>query len=69
MTLDEIKQAVDAGQSVHWTNIGYVVTKDPLGQNLICFTQNESAIGLTNKAGTRLNGRPHEFFIAQEGIV
>lgn len=64
MTLDEIKQTVDAGQSVHWTNIGYVVTKDPLGQYLICFTPNGSAIGLTNRAGTRLNGRPEDFFIA-----
>ena len=69
MTLDEIKQAVDAGQSIHWMHTGYVVTKDRLGQYLICYTQNESAIGLTNRAGTRLNGRPGEFFIAQEATV
>ncbi len=31
MTLDDIKAAVDAGQTVHWANIGYVVHKDWLG--------------------------------------
>jgi len=63
MTLEEIKTAVDAGNRVHWVNSGYVVTRDDLGQYLITFTRNGSAIGLTNWDGTRLNGEPDEFFI------
>jgi hypothetical protein len=37
------------------------VTLDDLGQYLITFTRNGSAIGLTSRDGTRLNGRPEEF--------
>ena len=64
MTLQEIKQAVGAGKRVHWSNTGYVVTRDRLGQYLITFKKNGSTIGLTNRDGTRLNGKPDEFFIA-----
>lgn len=63
MTLAEIKTAVDVGNCVHWVNSGYVVTRDCLGQYLITFTRNGSAIGLTNRDGTRLNGRTEEFFM------
>jgi len=63
MTLEEIKTAVDAGDRVHWVNSGYVVTRDDLGQYLITFTRNGSAIGLTNRDGTRLTGEPEDFFI------
>lgn len=65
MTMNEIKAAVDAGNRVHWVNSGYVVTRDGLGQYLITFTRNGSAIGLTRRDGTRLNGKPDEFFIAE----
>jgi hypothetical protein len=65
MTLNEIKTAVDAGNRVHWVNSGYVVTRDVLGQHLITFTRNGSAIGLSNRDGTRLNGKPDEFFIGE----
>jgi hypothetical protein len=65
MTLDEIKAAVDAGQTVHWANTGYVVHKDRLGQYLITYLPNGSCIGLTDREGQRLNGREAEFFIAQ----
>lgn len=65
MTLNEIKTAVDAGNRVHWVNSGYVVTRDVLGQYLITFTRNGSAIGLTSRDGTRLNGKPDEYFIAE----
>ncbi len=64
MTLAEIKTAVDAGNCVHWVNRGYVVTRDCLGQYLITFARNGSAIGLTNRDGTGLNGLPEEFFMA-----
>ena len=69
MTLEEIKTAVDAGNRVHWVNSGYVVTRDDLGQYLITFTRNGSAIGLTSRDGTRLNGEPDEFFIGESAEV
>ena len=65
MTLDEIKAAVDAGQTVHWVNTGYVVHKDRLSQYLITYVPNGSCIGLTDREGHRLNGKEAEFFIAQ----
>ena len=68
MTLDEIKAAVDAGKSVHWSNEGYLVHKDVLGQYLITFLPNGSTIGLTNATGDRLNGKEHEFFISSETL-
>ena len=64
MTLDEIKAAVDAGQAVHWVNIGYRVHKDRLGQYLITYVPNGSCIGLTDQSGHQLNGQEAEFFIA-----
>jgi hypothetical protein len=65
MTLDEIKAAVDAGQTVHWANTGYFVHKDRLGQYLITYVSNSSCIGLTDQSGHRLNGNEAEFFIAR----
>lgn len=64
MTLAEIKAAVEAGKTVHWSNTGYVVTKDRLGQFLITFSSNGSTIGLTWADGVTMNGKPEEFFIA-----
>ncbi|CRL11903.1 hypothetical protein NIT7321_02773 [Phaeobacter italicus] len=69
MTLEEIKTAVDAGNRVHWVNRGYVVTRDDLGQYLITYTRNGSAIGLTSRDGTRLNGEPDEFFVGESAEV
>mgnify|MGYP001801730711 CR=1 FL=1 len=65
MTLDDIKAAVDAGQTVHWANTGYVVHKDRLGYYLITYVPNGSCIGLTDQSGQRLNGKETEFFVAQ----
>ena len=45
MTLGEIKTAIDAGQTVHWANTGYVVHKDSLGQYLITFELNGTPSG------------------------
>jgi hypothetical protein len=69
MTLEDIKSAVDAGDRVHWVNRGYVVTRDDLGQYLITYTRNGSAIGLTSRDGTRLNGEPDEFFVGESAEV
>lgn len=64
MNIENIKTAVDAGKIVHWANTGYVVSKDRLGQYLIVYLPNGSAIGLTNRAETRLNGAEGDFYIA-----
>ena len=69
MTVEEIKTAVDAGDRVHWVNSGYVVTRDGLGQYLITFMRNGSAIVLTSRDGTRLNGKPDEFFVGESAEV
>jgi hypothetical protein len=64
MSLAEIKAAVEAGQTVHWKNTGYVVIKDRIGQFLVKFTSNDSCIGLTHKDGVTLNGSEEDFFTA-----
>lgn len=64
MTLNEIKQAVEAGKTVHWSNTGYEVIKDKLGQWLIICV-NGNAIGLTWDDGLTLNGKEEDFFIAE----
>ena len=58
MTLDDIKAAVDAGQTVHWANTSYIVHKDRLGQYLITYVPNGSCIGLTASCGTKLPNGP-----------
>ena len=60
----KIKAAVDAGHSVHWSNTGYVVIRGQY-QYLVLCKQNDHMIGLTNQAGTKLNGGIHQFFIAE----
>jgi hypothetical protein len=62
MTLEEIKQAIDDGKTVHWSNPGYVVVKDKLGQYLIKCTSNEHCVGLTHQDGT-LSDKPEKFFV------
>lgn len=65
MTIEEIKTAVDAGKPVRWSHDGYHVTRDSLGQYLITFQPNQNTIGLTNRAGDKLNGQPKDFYIAE----
>lgn len=69
MTIDEIKAAVDVGNAVRWSNDTYRVGKDDLGQYQVTCITNGSTIGLTNKAGTNLNGEGREFYIAGEAEV
>ena len=57
MTLEDIKAAVDAGQTVHWANTGYIVHKDGLGQYLITYVPNGSCIGRTDRGGHGLSGK------------
>ena len=68
MNIAEIKTSVDAGKSVHWSNEGYVVRKDTLGQYLIVFEPGGSAIGLTDRSWGRLNGQEEEFFLADRDV-
>ena len=63
MHLEQIKQAVDSGKLVHWSNKGYEVQKDKLGHYLIIFKANGSAVGLTHVDGKTLNGKEKDFFI------
>jgi hypothetical protein len=45
-----------------------VVRKDTLGQYLIVFEHNGSAIGLTDQSGCRLNGQEEEFFLSDRDV-
>ena len=64
MKLHEIHAAVLAGQTVHWGNTSYVVTRDTLDQWFIKCLWNNHCIGLTWRDGVTMNGRPDQFFIA-----
>ena len=66
MTLQEIKDAVKAGKTVHWASRAYVVECDNIGQWLIHCTSNDNYIGLTWRDGVTMNGRPEEFFVGEE---
>lgn len=46
MTYDQVTQAVDNGEKVHWHNEGYIVIKDRLERYLVIFTANEYTTGL-----------------------
>ena len=66
MTLQEIKDAIEAGKKVHWANEGYEVIRDSIGQYLIVWTQSGNCIGLTWQDGVTLNGKPQDFFTEAE---
>lgn len=65
MELNEIKEAVAAGYTVHYQSDAYVVKRDRLGQWLIVCIGNQYTIGLTWANGTTMNGRPEDFFIGE----
>ena len=62
MDLNEIKRAVRAGKTVCWSNEGYEVVNDSIGQWLVVFKDNGYATGLQNKLGV-LTEDPSKFFI------
>ena len=68
MNIAEIKSAVDAGHSVHWSNEGYRVHRDALGQYLITYLPNGNSTGLTDRSGTTLNGDEALFFVARPDL-
>lgn len=67
MNIEEIKRAVDAGESVKWANDLYDVVKSKFGEYLIVCQPNGHTIGLHGKAGTdresHLNGDEDQFYI------
>ena len=66
MTLEEIKQAIEDGKTVHWASKAYVVIKDSVPQYLIHCVLNNNYIGLTWRDGVTLNGKEEEFFIGED---
>lgn len=67
MNLQEIKQAIENGQKVYWSNEAYEVIKDSKGQYLISYQNGKNCIGLTWTDGTTLNAKEEEFY-TKEGI-
>lgn len=63
MTLEQIKAAVLAGKTVYWSNEGYTVILDSIGQWLIKYAPNAHCIGLTHRDGVTMNGAPEEFYM------
>ena len=64
MNLNEIKQAISEGKTVHWSNSAYQVVKDDKGQYFITCNQNGYSIGLTWADGLTLNGKEKDFYIS-----
>lgn len=60
MSITEIKQALDTGKKVYWSNESYQVIKSQ-GTYLIAH-QNGSCIGLTWQDEVTLNGNEEDFF-------
>jgi hypothetical protein len=72
MTLQEIKDAVEAGKTVHWATTAYTILKDQLRdgkhQWLIAYNHGQrdaNYVGLTWRDGITVNGRPEQFFIGK----
>jgi hypothetical protein len=67
MKLQDIKDAVLAGRTVHWKNAGYRVIYAPkLNDFLIRFDYNGDCIGLTWTNGVTMNGEEKDFFLSEE---
>ena len=64
MTLNEIKNAVLAGKTVHWSTTAYAVKYNDQGGFNIVYTPDGNCIGLTWRDGVTLNGNENEFFIS-----
>ena len=66
MTLQEIKTAVMAGQTVHWASTLYVVKyASAIDEFLIYCLSNDNCIGLTWQDGVTMNGSEDQFFVAK----
>ena len=64
MNVEQIKQAINEGKKVYWSNEAYPVIKDGIDQYLIKCSINECCILLTwRNNGVTLNGEESDFFI------
>jgi hypothetical protein len=63
VNVEEIVEAVDAGKTVHWSSVNYVVENSAAGYMILSKTNNHR-IGLTWMDGVTLNGKEEEFYIA-----
>jgi hypothetical protein len=63
MNLQEIKQAIEQGKNVKWTNDNYNVIKDNKNQYLIICENNNHTIGLFWADEKTLNGKEEDFYI------
>lgn len=63
MNVNQIKTAVQKGQTVHWKNENYKVVFNHVSGFMIKSNSNEHFISLTWKDGETLNGKENEFFI------
>ena len=61
MRLEEIKQAIDEGKTVRWSNSLYKVVKTNDNYDILC--TNGYCIGLTWQDGVTLNGDEKAFYI------
>jgi len=66
MKLQEIKQAIEDGKTVNWSNSLYEVVKSKYGKLLIWCKHNDHYIGLTWKDGVTMNGKEEDFFIKKQ---
>jgi len=65
MTLQDIKAAVLAGNTVHWSTTAYAVKYSERADDFnIVYTPDGNCIGLTHQDGVTMNGKPEEFFLA-----
>ena len=63
MKLEDIKKAVEQGQTVHWKNKGYTVQKWKNGDFYVVFSANKNAVGLEYEG--QLQGQEGDFFLEQ----
>jgi hypothetical protein len=63
MTLAEIRDAVDGGRIVHWSNDAYRVIHTLNDQWLILCELNGSATGLTWRDGVTMNENADDFYV------
>ena len=64
MKLQEIKDAVNNGKTVHWANEGYKVKRWQGDHWVVVCTHNDHAVGLTRVDGITMTHNEAEFFIA-----
>jgi len=62
MNLQEIKQAIEEGKIVYWSNSAYRVNKYPNNQYVIECMLNRHCIGLTWLDGKTMNGEEKDFY-------